>query len=223
MAAALSVVAAFIAGMFQLKPVFDHFRLPMRFWELAAVSTTSSLGNLLLPMRGGSAALAIYLKKVHGMRYGDFSLIYAGTGVLTVLTSSALGLIALGVMFVDSGFFEIPITVLVVALFGLCMVLILFPPRLASQPGRIVGVVAASLNGWRALTADRLLLVKCSAALIVVLLCFTSSFYFLYRALGAPLPFFAVLVTLSMGNIANLAPITPGSLGIFDLVTIKFR
>ena len=46
-----------------------------------------------------------------------------GTGVLTVLTSSALGLIALGVMFVDSGFFEIPITVLVVALFGLCMVL----------------------------------------------------------------------------------------------------
>jgi len=220
-AAALSVAAAFVAGMFQLKPVFDHFRLSMRFWELAALSTTSSLGNLVLPMRGGSAALAIYLKKVHGMSYRDFSLTYAGIGILTVLTSSALALISLGVMFVHEGFFELPITVLVAGLFGLCVILIAFPPRLVSRGGRIRRVIAASLDGWHALTSDRLLLVKSSAALIVVLLCFTSAFYFLYRALGAPLPFFAVLVTLSVGNIANLVPITPGSLGIFDAVTIQ--
>jgi Mg2+-importing ATPase len=71
------------------------------------------------------------------------------------------------------------------------------------------------------MTRDRALLVKCSAALIVVLLCITGSFYFLYRALGLPLPFSAVLVTLGVGNIATLVPITPGSLGIFDAVTIQ--
>lgn len=220
-AAGLCVAGALVAGMFQLKPFFDHYRLPMGLLELAGLSMSSSLGNLLLPLRGGTAALAFYLKKIHGMSFGDFSLTYAGTGLLTVLTNSAVALIGLTVLFLDNGFFNFPLTMVVAGLFGLCVMLTVFRPQLASKRQGIWGRVAAALEGWHALTRDRILLAKSSAALTVVLLCITGSFYFLYRALGIPLPFFAVLVTLSVGNIATLVPITPGSLGIFDIVTIQ--
>ena len=36
-----------------------------------------------------------------------------------------------------------------------------------------------------------------------------------------PLSASAVLITSSLGNIANLIPITPGSLGVFDTVMIQ--
>jgi hypothetical protein len=40
--ASLCIVMALLAGMFQLKPFFDHYRLPVRFLELGALSMTSS-------------------------------------------------------------------------------------------------------------------------------------------------------------------------------------
>lgn len=220
-AAGLCIGAAIFAGMYQLKPFFDHYGLPIGFLELLALTTTSSLGNLLLPMRGGTAALAFYLKKVHGMSFTDFSLTYAGTGILTVLTNSAFALIGLAVLFLKDGFFHLAISVIVVGLFGVCLVVIVFPPRIGSTRGGIWGLVGAAFNGWHALSRDRALFAKASTALIVVLLCITGSFAFLYRALGLPLSFFAVLVTLGVGNIATLVPVTPGSLGIFDAVTIQ--
>jgi uncharacterized protein (TIRG00374 family) len=48
-----------------------------------------------------------------------------------------------------------------------------------------------------------------------------SAFYLIYGALGMPLSASAVLITSSLGNIANLIPITPGSLGVFDTVMIQ--
>ena len=36
-----------------------------------------------------------------------------------------------------------------------------------------------------------------------------------------PLSLSAVITTSSMGNLANLVPVTPGSLGIFDVVVIE--
>jgi uncharacterized membrane protein YbhN (UPF0104 family) len=220
-AAGLCIVTALAAGMFQLKPFFDHYQLSVRFLELGALTTTSSLGNFVLPMRGGTAALAFYLKRIHGMGLGEFSLTYAGIGLLTALTNSGLALIGLTALFLDKGFFQLHITVLAGGLFGFCLILILCPPQLMSDRAGFRGRIGGLLKAWHALTSDRLLLAKTSAALVIVLFCITGCFYFLYRALGVPLPFFAVLVTLSVGNIATLVPITPGALGIFDVVTIQ--
>ena len=130
-------------------------------------------------------------------------------------------MIGLAALFPENRFFHLPLTVIVGGLLAICVILIVFPPRLASTRGGLWGLVGTTLNGWHALTRDRSLLAKSSTALIVVLLCITGSFYFLYRSLGVPLSFFAVLVTLGVGNIATLVPITPGSLGIFDAVTIQ--
>jgi uncharacterized protein (TIRG00374 family) len=52
-------------------------------------------------------------------------------------------------------------------------------------------------------------------------LCLTGSFYYIYRSIGQPLSPCAVMITSSLGSIANLVPLTPGSLGIFDAVTIQ--
>jgi len=196
--ASLCIVMALLAGMFQLKPFFDHYRLPVRFLELGALSMTSSLGNLLLPMRGGTATLAFYLKRIHGMGLGEFSLTYSGIGLLTAFTNSGVALISLTVLFLDHCFFQFSITMLVGVIFGLCLILVMSPPQLIIDRGGFWGRVSGLLKAWKALTSDRLLLAKTSAALVIVLVCITTSFYFLYGALGIPLPFFAVLVTLSV-------------------------
>ena len=62
---------------------------------------------------------------------------------------------------------------------------------------------------------------RLTISLTIVAFCLAGAFYFIYLALGTPLSALAVLIITGLGNIANLAPVTPGALGIFDAVVIE--
>jgi len=220
-AAGVFVLASFFLGISQMGLFLKNFGVSLGFLELAAITMTTYLGNLVLPMRAGTAGAAIYLKKAHGLNFGDFAVIYAGTGLLMALVNTGLALGGLIVLYVVNSFSHLALTMLVLASFAFCSYLSVFPPSAAWKRGGFLGRLFELANSWHVLTRDRPFLIRLTVLFLLAPLFLTGSFHFVYRALGIELAPSAVLVTSSLGNVANLVPIIPGSLGVFDAVTIQ--
>lgn len=221
MGAAFVVMLTYVVNAYQLSLFLGKFGLHLGMVELTALSAAMILGNLLIPMRGGSGGLAVYLKKVHGLDFRQFATIYAGSAILLVLINTSVAAFVLVLLALVHGFVHQALTVFIVVMFACCSYLTLFPPPMKWKRGGLLGAAFDAGRSWHLLTRDRQLLVRLSLCLLVMALCVTVSFYLIYRALGAPMSPAGVLITTSMGNIANLVPITPGSLGIFDAVVIQ--
>ena len=220
LAAFLILVNLFVNAI-QTLVFFRYFGLSLGFTELVAVSTGMCLGNLVLPMRGGTAMIAIYLKKVHGLNMSSFAVIYAGVGLLMALVNTGLALFALAVLYVRQGFLHYPLTILVAILFGFCCYLTLFPPPIRWKRAGVLTPIFEAVNAWYKLTHHRALLAKLAILFALGPFLVMGAFSFIYEAFGAPLPWTAVLVTSTLGNLASLMPLIPGSLGIYDAVTMQ--
>ena len=221
LAAGLLILACYVINAYQMAAFLNHFGLSLHYLELMALTTAMLLGNLIMPMRGGSGALAVYLKKVHGLDFQAFAAIYAGTALLVALINCGLAIVALIMLGWAHGFVHVGLSVVVTVLFALCLYLSLFPPAIRHKPGGLLGSMFEAAHSWHLLTRDRRLLISLASSLLVIAFTLTAVFYLIYQALGVPLPLSAVLITSSLGSVANLVPITPGSLGIFDAVVIQ--
>lgn len=219
--AGLLIIVNLVIGAFQLGIFLRHLGVSSGLAELVAYATSTTLGNLVLPLRAGTGWLAFCLNRLHGIDFSAFVLIYAGTGLLMALMSLGLALYGLLLLWYSWGFFSPALSLAVACLFSACAYVSIFPPVVFKDKTGILGTISSSAHSWKRLTANRPLLFKASLLFVMTPLFFTGSFYFIYRALGNPLPFSVVLVTFSLGNVANLIPITPGSLGIFDVITIQ--
>jgi len=220
-AAGLLILACYLINAYQMNAFLKHFGLSLHSLELIALTAVMLLGNLVMPMRGGSGALAVYLKKIHGLDFQAFAAIYGGTAVLVALINTALAIVALVILGWVHGFVHIGLTVTVIALFAFCLYLSLFPPPMRRETSGLLGLLFQAAHSWHLLTRDRRLVFSLSCSLLVIAFALTGAFYLIYMALGDPLSLSAVLITSSLGNVANLIPITPGSLGIFDAVIIQ--
>ena len=218
--ACLLVGGVYLIGAYQIGLFLKGLGLRLGAVELGALTMSMCLGNLVTPMRGGSAALAVYLKKVHNLDFSSFAVMFGGTGLLVTLINSALALGGLAVLLVGFDYVQPVVSILVASLFVVCLYLTLCPPALSRQGG-VLGFVSDAVNSWRFITRDRGLLIRLTVSFIAAALALTGSFWFIYRALGVPLSLPAVLITSSLGNIANLIGLTPGSIGIFDAVVIQ--
>lgn len=221
MAAALFVLSSYVLNVLQMHLFLAKFGLKLGPAELTAITNGMILANLVIPMRGGSGALAVYLKKAHGLNFSAFAAIYAGTALLVALVNTTLALIALGLLWTLYGKFYPVLSLGIALLFGLCLYLSVFPPPVTWGREGLIGLISRPAHSWHLLTRDRRLLAHVSFLILLISLCLAGAFFFIYAAIGAPLSVSGVIVTSSLGGIANLLGITPGSLGIFDAVTIQ--
>ncbi len=212
----------FLLNCYQMNLFLRKFGVRLSFFELIFVTHGMMLGNLVIPMRGGSAGLAIYLKKKYHLNYHKFGVIFGGTAILVGLVSGVMSLAALFFLKFHLQIFEPWLTAISIAIIVGCVYLTLFPPRLKEVGSSKALIFLKRLNdSWVSLSRDRKLLTKVVMSIILITLLQTLAFYVIYIAIGKPLAFVSTLIISSLGAVANLVPITPGSIGIFDAVTIQ--
>lgn len=219
--AALLILASYVLNVVQMHCFLSKLGLRLGYMELTGITNGMMLANLIIPMRGGTGGFAVYLKKAHGLDFGGFAVMYAGTALIVALINTGLSLVALVLLAAMYGRVYPVLGLGVSALFACCLYLCVFPPPAEWGRGGLTGLALKLAHSWHLLTRDRRLLAWVSGLLLLISLCLTASFYFIYRSIGAPLSPCAVMITSSLGSIANLVPLTPGSLGIFDAVTIQ--
>ncbi len=220
-AAALLTLLSFVVNAYQLSLFLGKFRVTAKPVELMGLTMAMILGNLVLPLRGGTGGMAVYLKRVHQLDFHLFATIYGGSAILVALINCGLALAGLVALRVWYGFSHTPLSVLVSVTFLCCLLLCLYAPSVRGRGAGIAGFVLGAVRSWHELTRDRRLLAYLAASHLGLAFLLAVSFSLIYRALGQPLSWGAVLVTSSLGSIAALVPITPGSFGVFDAVVIQ--
>jgi uncharacterized membrane protein YbhN (UPF0104 family) len=220
-AAGLLILLTYLVNAYQLGLFLKNFGLSPGHGEMVAITTAMLLGNLVLPMRGGSGALAVYLKKVYGLDFQAFAAIYGGTAVLIALINTGLGMVGLVVLAWSHGFVHPALSLFVVGLFACSVYLSIFPPPIAWKGRGLLAPVMEAARSWHVLTRNRRLLALQIVTILAISLAMAGAFSCIYRALGTPLSLSAALITSSMGNVAGLVPLTPGGLGIVDAVVVQ--
>ncbi len=221
--ATLLILSSFMATCYQLDLFLKRFNLRLGKLELIAITHAMMLGNLVIPMRGGSGGLAIYLKKVHKLDFTAFALIYGGTALLVALINSAFALIALKSLWIYSSYFQSILFAFALGLFVTCLYVTVWPPSIQLEAGSFLCKVVELINSWRAIALDKRLVVTLTASITLMSLSLIGSLFFIYSAIGHPLTFEATVVTSSVGAIVSLLPLTPGSIGIFDVAIIEIQ
>jgi uncharacterized protein (TIRG00374 family) len=97
----------------------------------------------------------------------------------------------------------------------------LSPPPVNDRKDGLLGLLSQTINAWYVLSRNRQLLLLQILIAFATAIAAVGAFAMIYLALGLHYPFSAVLVSSSLGNIMNIIPLTPGSLGIFDAVVIE--
>ncbi len=219
--AGLMILVSMFIAAYQLGLFFRHFGVVTGKLELAAITFGVFLGNNFLPMRGGSAGLAVYMKKVHGLEFSSFAAIYGGTGLLAILVNSALALMGFIYMAIFKGYFNPGLLIIIALMFFISLLMCLAAPNIKWKHGKALGFVLSAIDSWRVLAGNRGLLLLLTLSFVGISCCMAVAFLFIYRATGVHIGLWASLIISSLGNIANAVPISPGSLGIFDTVTIQ--
>lgn len=221
--AAFFILVGFSATCYQLDLFLRRFNLKLGPIELVAITHAMMLGNFVIPMRGGSGGLAVYLKKVHNLNFTAFAVIYGGTALLVALINSLFALLALMSLFLMTGYFSVALSAVVTSLFTCSLLLTFFPPKAGPGAGWLRMRIVQMVDSWRTISSDRRLLATLTLSLSVLSLTLVMSLFFIYRSMEYPLSLEATIVTSSIGSIVNLVPLTPGSIGVFDIAMIEIQ
>ena len=189
--------------------------------EYMSLSFASSFANYFLPFRGGTGIRALYMNRVHGFPITEFvstlSIMYVMHSVVNgVLALAGMALIAFKGGPVNpslTGFFVVIVFAGVVAMFVDLKIVgssERFPFRQLAQFSR----------AWQAVRGDHQLLSKLWLLMLLIALATVWQCHSAFQAVGTPLSWDGVFVYAASKNLATLIGLTPGALGIVELVSI---
>jgi uncharacterized membrane protein YbhN (UPF0104 family) len=190
---------------------------PVEWFGLAVGSNVS---NIVIPISGGIAARAGYLKARYGYPLSKFSALAAASYLIIFFVSGLTGLSILAIYRLRGSFINMA-AVLVLAAMTLGPVLVLILP-IENLPlkssNRVLRWITAALDGWRIFRTNLSLLLQ--AAIIVFLLQVSQAIaiYFSLKGITPNVPFMSALLIGVLINLTNFVRITPGSLGVREAV-----
>ena len=189
--------------------------------EYLALSFASSFANYFLPFRGGTGIRAIYMHHVHGFPITQFvstlSIMYVMHGVVNGL----LALLGMGLVAARGG----PLNPYMAGFFSLVVVVgiavMFIDVRLAAKHRHFpLRQLAQFINTWRTIRGNRKLLLSLWLLMLLIAISTVWQCRVAFTAVAVPLPWGGVIIYAAAKNLATLIGLTPGALGIVELVSI---
>jgi uncharacterized membrane protein YbhN (UPF0104 family) len=197
--------------------VFD-IRLRTREWFSLSVSTAAA--SFILPLRGGAGIRALYLKAHYCFSFSDFFRTLSAMYLMYFVVHGSMGILGMLLLWRQGS----PFDVLFAVLFGMstCLtatcLLWRFPIRASTRfPLR---QVAAFCNSWALLRASHMLFIRLMAYTVVYTLVALVRAKVAFAAYGVDLSWGGAMFQAAGQSIAVLVSLTPGSLGVVELMSV---
>jgi uncharacterized membrane protein YbhN (UPF0104 family) len=215
------VAMLIVNGLF-LKALTISFDIDLNFFEYFSISVITSFGNIFLPMKGGAGFRAVYLKSRHDFDYSYFVSSLAANYLVVFNITSVAALACLGLFYIRSGGFSLPVTLAFLGVAAPTSWAILFPP-----PGMEwipIGWVQERANqvmsGWRIIRKSRktvlelcwLTALNLFLGIAVTWLEFAA--FHMKDTHGNGIGFLQASIFSCIGALSFLISITPAALGI---------
>ncbi len=197
------------------------FGIHLKGAEWMSLSLASSFANYFLPFRGGTGIRALYMYQVHGFRITEF---VSTLSVMYLMHSVINGLVALaGMVFVvrNGGPADLSLMTFfaLVTAAGVGAMMLNF--RMRGDYARFpMAQIARMVNAWQRIRRDRALVGKLWVLMIGMTLATVFQCRIAFNAVEIALPWEGVLVYAASKNLAGLIGLTPGALGVVELVSI---
>jgi uncharacterized membrane protein YbhN (UPF0104 family) len=218
---ALAFMAIMLGNGLFIAVVSHAFGIRLVGPEWFSLSFASSFANYFLPFRGGTGIRALYMNRVHGLPIADFVSTLGIMYLMHVVVNGLMALAGMGLIARNDGTVNLALAAFfaLVAISALATILIRFEIRRQFQRFPLVQI-ARLVNAWQSVRADRSLVVKLWLLMfamtgVTVLQCRAA-----FDAVAVSLSWEGVLVYAASKNLGALIGLTPGSLGVVELISI---
>lgn len=216
---AFVVIMAFNGAFIAL--ISRVFRIRLITSEWLCLSFASSFANYFLPFKGGVGLRALYLSHVHGLPISKFVSTLSVAYLMHSVVNGLMALIGLAINVIHGGPVNAGLLMFfaVVTLAGI--VVILIDIDIGEQHERFpMAQVASMLTAWQAVRGNRVIVFQLWLLMLGLALATIWQCRVAFDAVSVELPWSGIMVYAASKNLATLISLTPGSLGVVELISI---
>ena len=197
--------------------LLNGLKTKTRFWDMVQLHNATILLNYA-PMKFGTLFRANYLKRHYGLSYAHFATFFLYIMFLMTSTAAIIGLAVLAAIY-DLGGHEKKVLALVFAITIIVSLLFLFVPLpIPAGQGRLSTILRNFLSGRSQVSKQRKTILIAVAYLVVNFFLAALRLWIIYNSMGKSIHPGGCLILGALGFVVLFVALTPGSLGIRELV-----
>ncbi len=213
----ISFISMYTNGQ-RVKLFADYYNIKLKFREWFGLAAVTTMGNYLTPFRGGVAARAFYLKKIHNFPYKSFLTTMAASYIMRFLVYSLFGIILSIFTLSYYNIFNIWIFIIFIGLFLFSLFLVLFSPTFSNKENKFFNWIIQVINEWKPISKDYKLLFKLAIFEFLFVSFMGIRLFFSYKAFNLSVPLMVVLIIAILSTLSIFLALTPAGLGVTELV-----
>lgn len=214
----LAICSLWVNGIFN-NLFYRAFNVRLIFSEWFGLSVVNTIGNLMIPFRGGAISNAVYLKKKHGFSYLSYISALSASYVMVFWVNSLVGIGGALLVWLRYGVFSWTVLAFLGCCFLSLSLVILFCPKLETVESPHLNRIIEAINAWDTIKSRRSVLARISLLALANSVIATLMLFVEFHVIGfsIPIPHCAVLAIFA--GFSTLLSLTPGNLGIREAVT----
>lgn len=217
----LAFVAIMVCNGVFIAIVTQAFNVRLRVREWLSLSFASSFANFFLPLRGGAGIRAVYMYRVHQFPISEFVSTLGIMYLMHIVVNAFLALAGMLAIALRDG----PVNNVLLALFaGIALagtIAMLVDVRLKGENrGFPMAQLSRLLAAWRKARGDRALVTRLWLLMAALTAATVWQCFVAFRAASIDLAADGVVVYAACKNLGSLIGLTPGALGIVELIAI---
>ncbi|MBS3167452.1 flippase-like domain-containing protein [Candidatus Woesearchaeota archaeon] len=196
------------------------FGLKLKKWENIGLVNITNFYNTITPFRGGAAIRAIYLKKKYNFNFTGFLSVFPAVYIVLIVSGSILGILGLVLAKLFYNQFNLLIFLFLLSITLLTLIIAFFIPKLSETKYSLLNKIIYIINGWQIIKKNKSLMFKTTLIALMQFIFIAISYNLAYSSIGYKLPFIYAIIITSINSLALLIAITPGNLGISEIINV---
>ena len=206
-----------LSGARVVQCLLNGLKTKTGFWDMVLLHNAAMLLNYA-PMKFGTLFRADYLKRHYGLSYAHFATFFLYIMFLMTSTAAIIGLVVLVTIYGLSGY-ENKVLAVVFAITIIASLLFLFVPLpIPAGHGRLRTILRNFLSGRSQVSKERKTILIAAAYLVINFFLAALRLAIIYSSMGKNINLGGYLILGALAYVVLFIAITPGSLGIRELV-----
>ncbi len=215
----LAFLTLYINGI-KINLLTKFYNIKLNLKEYFGLSVITTMGNYIIPARGGAYLRAVYLKKKHNLSYLKFISTFGAILVISFFTISLIGLISIMIFTKNFNPFDSLLKSLFSIIFIINAILLFISIKLKELKNKFLNYIVRTINEWERIRNKKRLVVNLIMLDIILVMLMAGRMLITFHILNSGISFFQGIIMGSLILILTLINITPGNIGIKEAVII---
>jgi uncharacterized membrane protein YbhN (UPF0104 family) len=195
------------------KILLQTFKINLKFKEWFGLTVINRYSNYLF-IKGGPFVRGIYLKKIHGVAYKNFLLLFVFISLIQILFISLLSALSMLFNYFKYDNFNIFSFAFLILISIASLIPFFAPSGALNFLTKRYAFAQQAVKIWAEIKTAKKLIIKSTILTIAAILLYSFKIFIIYRIAFEPILFSSAIIIASTGMLSFFIALTPASLGI---------